>query len=315
MMNLVNTTLSPISVDQLGKVNIHEHIILDGAGNPNIPTDFHHVDTQKMAAELTAWKQSGGGVIVDSSPIGAGRNVPLLEETTRMAQVPCIVPSGFHKLSYYPEGHWLFSASTDTLAEVLQSECTLGVLLDDQHPFESERSATKANILKIGVDQAGVTPEIARIIQAVAQTSNALGVPCMVHTEPGVPFEDLAAALQQAQINPHKVVICHMGKSLDPALHARLAALGFSLEFDEMVRPAPPLPDLAAAILQLFHSGKGRAVVMGGDFARQSYWPSYGGKPGLSYLLTDLEEALIGLGFSPAMLDQIWIENPRQLFA
>ena len=314
-MNLINTTLGQISVDQLGKVNIHEHIILDGVGNPNIPADFHHVDTQRMAAELAAWKQSGGGAIVDSSPIGAGRNILLLEETTRLAQVPCIVPSGFHKLSYYPKGHWLFSASIDTLTEVLQDECTLGVLLDDQHPDESQRSATKANILKIGVDQAGVTPEIARIIQAVAQTSNVLGVPCMIHTEPGVPFDDLISALQQAQVNPQKVIICHMGKSLDPALHARLAAMDFYLEFDEMVRPAPPLPDLAAAILQLFQSGQGHAVVMGGDFARQSYWPSYGGKPGLSYLLTGMEEAMMGLGFTPAMLDQIWIENPRQLFA
>jgi len=311
-MQTVNTTFGQIPGDRLGRINVHDHIIIDGAGNPHIPEDFNHTDVRLITDELNAWKMAGGGAIIDSSPIGSGRNVLLLDQVSRAAGIPLIVSSGFHKSSYYPAEHWLFSASETKLSEILIDEYEKGVLLDDQHPDTSDRGQTKAGILKIGVDSQGITPWITKIISAIGSVVGKTDVNIMIHTEPGVPFEAFLKSLASHHIPPSKVMLCHMGKSLDTQLFERLAQAGYYLEFDEMVRPAPPLAQLARAILTLFEKGYGEHVLFAGDLARRSYWKCYGGQPGLAYLMTGMKSDLLALGFTPEMLDQIWIENPRR---
>ena len=314
-MTHVNTTLGLIHYDQLGKVDVHDHIILDRTNNERIPEDFHHTDVDLIASDLSAWKTAGGGAIVDSSPIGAGRNVQLLEKISQVSQVPIIVSTGFHKLSYYPLDHWLFSASTDELVEILSRECVDGVLIDEDYPFTSERSSIKANMLKVGVDSNGLTPVIRKMIDAVAIVMNKLGIPCMIHTEPGVPFDEVITYLEKVKISPSKVMICHMGKSLDSELFTELTEKGFFLEFDEMFRPAPPLDALVRAIKDVIDQGYGALVLFAGDFARRSYWTCYGGSPGLAFMVTELDERLMDRGLTRQMLDQVWIENPKLYFA
>ncbi len=314
-MKQINTTLGRIDIDRLGKVDIHDHIILDGSKNETIPEDFHHIDVDLISREVAAWKAAGGGAIVDSSPIGAGRNIELLNETSVHSQVPFIVTSGFHKLSYYEKDHWLNSASETEIAEILFAECEEGVLLNDSRPHQSKRSTTKANMLKIGVDAEGISPLGSKLLNAVAKTGNLLGIPLMIHTEPGVPFDTLVDTLESIKFDPNRVIICHMGKSLDLELHRALAGRGYYLEFDEMVRPSPSLPKLASTIRSLFDEGFGGAVLFAGDLARRGYWSCYGGSPGLPFLITSLDEFLLDLGISQEILDKIWIENPQTLFS
>jgi 5-phospho-D-xylono-1,4-lactonase len=314
-MKQVNTTLGPISLDQLRKVNMHEHVIIDRTNNEHIPEDFHHTDIDLIASDLLAWKAADGGAIIDSSPIGAGRNVQLLNEVSQVSQVPIIVTTGFHKLSYYPPNHWLFRASTDELVDILNKECTEGVLMDEDQPFDPSKHTIKANMIKIGVDSSGLTPVIRKVIDAAATVIDGCEIPCMIHTEPGVPFEEVIGYLEQLKIHPSKVIICHMGKSLNPELFQDLAEKGYFLEFDEMIRPTPPLDLLVQSIISLYDHGYGENVLFAGDLARRSYWTCYGGGPGLAYLVCGLEDKLMAYGFTPEMLAQVWVENPKRYFA
>lgn len=315
MRTYVNTTLGQFELASLGRVDMHDHVILDRSNNPRIPEDFHHTDLDLIGSDLGKWREAGGGAVVDSSPIGAGRNIDLLEGVSQATGVPVIVSTGFHKLSYYGPDHWLFTASDDEVYDVLLGECTAGVLMDEEQPFTSERHHLSTHMIKVGVDSSGLTPAIRRILDAAGAVSKKLGVPCMLHTEPGVPFSDVITYLKGAEFNASKVMICHMGKSLDQGLFESLADKGFYLEFDEMVRPAPPLPVLVNSILALFEKGYGSSVLFAGDLARRSYWPCYGGEPSLAYLLTELNDTLKGLGLTEAMLSQIWQENPKGFFA
>jgi len=313
-MESINTTLGKLNINKLGCVDVHEHIIIDGSGNDNIPKDFIHIESDQIAADLSAWKVAGGGSIVDSSPIGAGRNITLLEKTSQIANLPLIVSSGFHKLSYYAKDHWLFTKPEEKIYKILFEECTEGVLINDHHPDSSNRSDIKAGILKIGVDATGITPVISKILSAVGKAIDETGVNCMIHTEPGVPFKEIILNLNKNHIPPQKVIFCHMGKSLDPQLHQTLAKEGYYLEFDEMVRSNPPLPTLAHALLGLINKGYGGSILFAGDLARRSYWTCFGGKPGLQYLMTGLHDALISLGFTDQLLENIWVNNPQSFF-
>jgi phosphotriesterase-related protein len=82
-----------------------------------------------------------------------------------------------------------------------------------------------------------------------------------------------------------------------------------------MIRPVPPLEDLAKSILYLFEIGYGDSILFAGDLARRSYWSCYGGKPGLAYLVTGMDNNLRNIGFTQQMLEQIWIENPLRFFS
>ena len=314
-MKSINTTFGSLPINQLGAVDVHEHIIIDSSENSLIPEYFHHTDVEKIADELSDWKTAGGGVIIDSSPIGAGRNIQLLEETSQKASLPVIACSGFHKLSYYSKEHWLFTESEVQIYKLLIDECQKGVLIDDLHPNTSNRSHIKAGMLKIGVDLDGISPIYSKILSATAKTMDETGINCMIHTEPGVPFTKVVQAIKRNHIKPNKVIFCHMGKSLDFELHQRLAREGFYLEFDEMVRSSPPFTQLALAILNLYKQGYGQSILFAGDLARRSYWTCYGGKPGLPYLLTRMHDDLKNLGFTQSMLEEIWVKNPQRFFS
>ena len=166
-----------------------------------------------IAADLSKWKKAGGGLIIDSSPIGAGRNIQLLEITCRLANVPLVITTGFHKLSYFSEDHWLNSASEVTITDILFDEYTKGVLIDERNPQTSTRSLIKAGMIKIGVDKDGISPPISKIISAAGKVILTTGIPCMIHTESGVPFRDVVSQLAENKIPADKVIFCHMGKS------------------------------------------------------------------------------------------------------
>ena len=314
-MRTIPTTLGHVESTKLGKVNSHDHIILDGSKNKHIPEDFHHTDIALIAAELKEWFDAGGGAIIDCSPLGAGRNITLLEETSKKSGVPIIASSGFHKTNYYNKDHWIYSTSTDELIKIVDKECTEGLLFHPEDPAKPERSGITAGILKLGVGAEGFTPIIKNLFVVIADVMKRRTIPAMIHTERGVHFRELISLCKYIGMPPDKTIICHMGKSFDRNLHTLLAEEGFFLEFDEMVRPDPLLSDLADEIRFLFDLGYSNQILFAGDLARRSYWKCYQGGPGLSYLITDLSQKLISLGITRKMLNQIWEINPRKLFS
>ena len=54
-------------------------------------------------------------------------------------------------------------------------------------------------------------------------------------------------------------------------------------------------------------------IVIGMDMARNTYWKSYGGKPGLNFLLTTFKDDLDKMGLMK-YFDQMFYQNPQQLF-
>ena len=310
-MNMIQTTLGEIKPNMLGRTNVHEHIIINGASNNKIPADFIHTEVAKIAAEVQLWKAAGGGVLIDSSPIGVGRDINKLAQVSQLSGVPIIASTGFHKLSYYPLNHWLYKLRSEELAEIISDEYTRGIILDDAHPHNSKRSIIKANMLKIGIDSSGITPTIDKLFTAVADVMNQLGLVCMIHTEAGVPFNDVIGWLENHSVHPKNIMFCHMGKSLDRDLHLSLARKGYYLEYDEIIRPAPSLEELSTVILELFDQGYGNKVLFAGDFARRSYWKCLGGQPGLKFLISGLNKDLEKKGFTKEMIEKIWIDNPH----
>jgi len=141
-------------------------------------------------------------VLIDSSPIGVGRDINKLIQVSQLSSVPIIVSTGFHKLSYYQPNYWLYQSTSGELAKIISDEILKDLMLDDPYPYNSKKTVIKAGMLKIGIDSSGITPTVDKLFTAIADIINRLGLVCMIHTEAGVPFNDVINWIEKHSVRP-----------------------------------------------------------------------------------------------------------------
>ena len=310
-MTTIQTTLGALTATDLGRVNAHEHIIIDGGYTVVKEPDFKLDSVEKGIEEVTSWRAAGGGLIVDTMPFGCGRNVDKLERISQATGIPILVPTGFQKSTYYLPDHWQHRFDAERIAELLVQELSQGA---DRNNYDTpivERSPIRAGFVKVAGDYHTVKPTTRRLIQAVGLAHAQTGAPVLVHTELGTAAEDLLGLLTDAGVPPDRVMLSHMDRNPDLYLHARLAARGAFLQYDTPGRVKyQPEPVLLKLMRDMIDAGHGERLLLGGDTARRSYWRAYGGGPGLDYILAVFDRRMQAEGFSALERDAIWHENP-----
>lgn len=310
-MTTVETTLGPIPTTQLGNINTHEHIILDGGLTVVKEPDFKLDSVEKAIQEVNFWKAAGGGALVDAMPQGAGRNVDKLIAVSQATGIPIIVPTGFHKPAYYLADHWQYRYDEQTITDLLIAECTEGADLNNLDGPVVRRGKAKAGIFKVATEYQIVAPITQKLIRVAGRVHKACGVPILVHTEMGTACHQTLDLLEQAGVPPHRVQLSHVDRNVDPALHIEWAKRGAYLEYDTAGRVKyQPESVLINLMREVFEAGFGGNILLGGDTARRTYQRAYGGGPGLDYLLVVFTERLRREGFSEADLHQVWHKNP-----
>jgi 5-phospho-D-xylono-1,4-lactonase len=312
MSKTVQTTLGPLPVEKLGDyIDAHEHLFMDSSNAIKEIPDFKLDNVEGAIRDVTDWKRAGGGAMVDTCPVGTGRNVRKCIDVSKETGIPIIISSGFHKDMFYWPDHWRYSYSEDQMVELIAAECEIGVDLNEYKGPIVERSTVKAGALKVAGLYNCISPNMRSLIKVVGRVHQRTGTPVYAHTERGFePFE-IVDCLEQAGVPARSILICHMDRNPDLYLHKKLAARGVNLEYDTPSR-FKYLPECSVVKLmrQMIDAGFGDRLMLGGDFARRSYLKSYGGGPGYDYLLTWFTPRLREEGFSNAELTAIWRDNP-----
>lgn len=310
-MPLVETTLGALEADSLGVINAHEHVIIDGGYTVVKEPDFRLDSVPKAVEELSSWRDAGGGAVVDTMPFGCGRDVRKLVQVSEATGVPIVVPTGFQKSSYYLPDHWQHRYDEGAITDLLIAECREGV---DENNYDGplvQRSPVKAGLIKVAGDYQVVSAMTRKLIRAAGRAHAATGTPVLVHTEMGTAGETLLDLLEAAGVPPTRVMLCHVDRNPDPAVHKALAARGAFLEYDTPGRIKYQPEGVVIGLMRtMFGAGYGPQLLLGGDMARRSYWTAYGGGPGLAYLLTGFTKRLLTEGFSDGEVAQVWRENP-----
>ena len=127
------------------------------------------------------------------------------------------------------------------------------------------------------------------------------------------------AFFQAAGVDAAHVVIGHVDRKLEVDYHLRVAATGVYLGFDQIGK-TKYASDAARAdiIAHLVAAGHGRQLLLAGDLARRSYWPSYGASDhaiGFTHILTHFVPCLYEAGLTQAQVDDLLIHNPARAFA
>ena len=96
--------------------------------------------------------------------------------------------------------------------------------------------------------------------------------------------------LRASGVDLAHVTLSHTDRKPDVAYHRDILQSGVRVEFDSAFRwtEGNPTLDLLVALAPDFPD----QLMLGMDAARRSYWKQYGGKPGMSFLLTDFRPQL-----------------------
>ena len=307
---LVMTVTGPMPAAALGITDAHDHLVMRSPALPGQDLD----DVERSTAEVRGAKERGIGAIVELTPIGLGRRPELLRRISEETGVPIIGATGFHRDVHYPAGHWAINAPVELLAERIVAD-----LLDGMHPNDwdddSPPDSARAGVIKAGASYQHISDAERRRLAAIAVGSNRSGAAIVVHTEIGTCGHEIVDLLEADGVPTHRVILAHLDRNPDFELHAEICARGVSLVYDTVgrikYRPDSVLLDLIEGMVT---AGHGERLLLGLDLGMRDYFTSYGGGPGMRYLMdTFVPRLRRRIGDGP--MDTILVANPARAFA
>jgi phosphotriesterase-related protein len=176
---IVNTVLGSVPAEELGVVSVHEALlsVVPGAEYAyDVRIDRAEV-FETLAAKLTAFKQAGGGTIIDSTGMYHGRDLPLLEALSRATGVHIVASTGLGPEALL--GGYFLTPQTnpptpwpaDKFAELFAKEITEGMVV----PRLERRGG--AGLIATAVTTAGMTATDESLLRGAARAALATGVP------------------------------------------------------------------------------------------------------------------------------------------
>ncbi len=233
----IMTVQGPVCPEQLGFCQCHEHLAISrGVSFEKSPVLLID-DIQKSTQEAAQLFKSGGRTIVDAQPGGCNRVEHDLLTISQKTGLNIIASTGFHKLCFYPEHHWLYTASPDELCRIFTHELTVGMYSSIDTDFPSGYSHIRAGIVKSALDRENLTSIYQKLFTAAAGAALASDVPLMVHIEQDSDPVSLFSFLKELGVHPKRMIFCHMDRAIpDLDIHKKLLSDGIFLEYDTIGR-------------------------------------------------------------------------------
>jgi predicted metal-dependent phosphotriesterase family hydrolase len=311
-MSFISTVTGRIDPAQLGPTDCHDHLFIRG-GMPVLRyPDFRLDDYDKIRADTAEFHVAGGRAIIEMSPIDWGRDAMSMARLSRETGVHIIAATGFHKLFYYSDIHWVYAYREQQIARLIAAEIIEGM---DTHEYAGpivERTDARAGVIKVGTQTDHFSPTEEKLLSAVAAAHHATGAPILTHTDEGALAMEQVDRLIGYGVPANCIGLSHMDRRLDLGLHTELAARGVFLEYDALTRVTKGFDhSTLTLVLGMVEAGHGSQVLLGGDISRQGYWTSYGGAPGLAFLVGEFRRRLAAAGLTAAQIGALYEGNPR----
>jgi phosphotriesterase-related protein len=310
----IRTVLGDIPASSLGICYSHEHIVIDESFPVVQNQLFRLNDLDKIIKELQTLYALGVRSMVDTMPADAGRNVLKLAEVSRSSNINIIAPTGLHLEEYYLPNHWRYSYIEDQLTRLFIDDIIIGIDKNDYNGPYCERTGHKAGMIKLATGDEPVTKHQQKIFHAVVAAHLETGAPILTHTNHGLHALEQALLFKELGADLSHVVISHVDRYMDLAYHSKLLQTGINLEYDSAFRWLEGTENQTFKLLEKLLPEFPDQIVVGMDAAKSSYWKSYGGKPGLDYLVTTFRHELRNIN-SEQFFDKIMVDNPARLYS
>ena len=308
------TVLGDKPVEQMGLTYSHEHIIIEDSYVTAAHSEFLLNDIEKVSKELISFRKAGGETVVDSMPANAGRNALKMAEVSKISSVNIIVPTGIHLEIYYPHNHWRYSYTEDQLTDLFIADVNEGIDKFDYTGPYIERTPHKAGLIKIATGDNTFTKHQEKLFRAVVNTHKVTGVPILTHTNFGKQAWEQAKMFEKLGANLDHIVLSHVDRYKDLEYQKKVLDTGVSVEYDSAFRWKANDHNWTLEFLEKLLPLYPNQITLGMDMAKNAYWKSYGGKPGLTYLLDTIPSFLAAKGLENYW-QNIFFDTPKRIFA
>lgn len=176
-----------------------------------------------------------------------------------------------------------------------------------------KRTKHKAGMIKLATGDDKITGHQQKIFEAVVNAHLETGAPILTHTNGGKLAMEQVELFSKLGANLKHVVISHVDKQRDLGFHKDLLQTDVYVEYDSHFRFMSKNDDWTYILLENMLPEHADQIVVGMDMAKNTYWKSYGGKPGLVYLLTEFKNELEQRGLE-SYSDNLFFSNPRNLY-
>ena len=305
MPHFIRTVAGDISAADLGVCYPHEHLF--GSPPPHLAKPDFVLDEEAAALREMKWfKEAGGQALVDMSTMDYGRDPAALLRVSEQTGVHIVCATGFNKDPFSRE--IVDGMSDEELVDTFVGDIESGI----------GGTGIRAGVLKAASTLNEISPTALRVFEAVAAAHLVTGAPVSTHTEAGTMALEQVALLTRAGVLPEHIIIGHLDRKLDWPYIKEVAQAGVFLGFDQISKEKY-YPDRVRIefISKLFGEGFGAQILLSGDLARRSYWPSYGsgGGPGFTYILWRFIPWLREAGLDAASIRELLVANPARALA
>jgi phosphotriesterase-related protein len=321
---LVETVNGPVETGTLGTTLMHEHVFMVTPEieheYPEWSWDGRKEDRQADAVrKLQALRATGVTTIVDLTVLGLGRSVQDLVPVAQRTDVNIIVATGMYTYDHLPafitrrppvDPH---SSDGDILVDFFVKDITVGI----------GDTGVKAAVLKCCTEVKGVTPNIDRVLRAVARAHRLTGVPISTHSNVWHKTgRDQQRVFAEEGVDLSRVVIGHSGDTADTQYLKELMDQGSTIGMDRFGLYNPPhlsFDERVQVVATLCAEGYADRMVLSHDTTcvMDDFPGFFEANP--SWVYTHVPEqvlpALKERGVSDHQIELMLIGNPQRIFA
>ena len=238
----------------------------------------------RITEELTTAKNAGIACIVDAGHPDMGRDIKFVREVAMKSGMPIVASAGFYSQPFYPPE--ISTMSEDQIVQALIKQ----VDEDSSGAFGEIGSWDE------------ITKDERKVFRAVGRAHAATNLPIFTHTGiPGKSALEQLDILEDAGVNPNRVVIGHLGNLVDTNVyvHKTICRRGAFIGFDRQGSngDAQQVPMVMALIEAGFADHLMFSADTGSAFAKT-----------LTVFVPKLKVA----GASDDVLHRIMVDNPRR---
>ena len=319
----VETVRGPVELGDLGQTLMHEHVfVLSTEHVQNYGSGWWDEEARvaDAIAKLNSLYAKGIRTIVDPTVWGLGRNIPRIQRIAAQTEVNIIVAAGLYVYEELPQqyayrGPGLTIDIPEPMVTDFATDITEGIA----------GTGVKAALIKTATDRAGVTPNIERILRAVARAHRATGAPITTHTTAAIRNGlDQQRIFAEEGVDLRRVVIGHSGDSTDLDYLRALLDAGSTIGADRfgLYLPDMGMPGMdvrVRTLAQLCAEGYSDRIVVSHDVTCYGDWipKRFGSSTLEDWMLTHVSDkvvpALLDAGVTREQVDQMLIGNPRRI--
>jgi len=261
------------------------------------PAPYFMSDVDYMAEEMATAKREGIGCIVDGGHGDMGRDFNFLKQISQKSGMPIVAGGGFYTQPFYPKE--ISTMSEEQIAQALVKQA------------ETEPIGVFGEIGSWD----DITKDERKVFRAIGKAHLATNLPIFTHTGiPGKSALEQLDLLEDAGVNPNRVVIGHLGNLVDKQVQVQKAICrrGAFIGFDRQGGPGDD--QQVPLVMALLEAGFADNLMFSSDLSSAAQTKK-GGGGGYAKTLTIFVPKLKQAGASDEVLRGIMQDNPRRFLA